>query len=226
MSNGITVHRPAWSTDLFPLICGIANAGGGRIIIPVDENRSPFALRNMRRPFESIPSTVQQKLGLACSAEPAVESAALCLEVGIPASLEPVAYEGTCYLYEDGCNRISNAEEIRGKARQKSYIDNDGRRIPNAKKKAAGRTRESTRATSRPTFEERSVAAADELEMTLNDEYVLKVLATNGRVPAPKVASLLNVSESTVRRSLRRLKELGFIKRVGSNKAGYWKVVR
>jgi predicted HTH transcriptional regulator len=76
------------------------------------------------------------------------------------------------------------------------------------------------------TFEERSIAAAEELDLTITDEYVLKVLKTNGRVPALRIADLLKVSESTIRRSLKRLKDHGFIKRIGSNKAGYWKVLR
>ena len=61
--------------------------------------------------------------------------------------------------------------------------------------------------------------------MTSTDEYILKVLETNGRVTAIRIAEVLGVSESTVRRSFRRLREYGFIERVGSNKAGYWRVV-
>ena len=77
----------------------------------------------------------------------------------------------------------------------------------------------------KPTFNETSIAAANRLDMTLTDEYILKVLETNGRVTALQIAKLLAISESTVRRSFRRLREYGFIERIDSNKAGYWRVL-
>lgn len=75
------------------------------------------------------------------------------------------------------------------------------------------------------TFKERSVAAANRLDMTSTDEYVLKVIETNGRVTAIRIAAVLGVSESTVRRSFKRLREYGFIERIGSDKAGYWRLI-
>ena len=77
----------------------------------------------------------------------------------------------------------------------------------------------------KPTFNEISIAAANRLDMTITDEYILKVLEANGRVTALQIAKLLEISESTVRRSFRRLREYGFIERIGSNKAGYWRVL-
>lgn len=74
-------------------------------------------------------------------------------------------------------------------------------------------------------FVERSVAAANGFDLTSTDEYILRVLNTNGRATAPRIAEVLGVSESTVRRSFKRLKELQLIVRVGSAKAGYWRVM-
>lgn len=74
-------------------------------------------------------------------------------------------------------------------------------------------------------FMEKSIAAVNDLDLTSTDEFTIKVLTTNGRATANDIASFLNVSESTVRRSFRKLKELGMISRVGSAKAGYWKVM-
>lgn len=76
----------------------------------------------------------------------------------------------------------------------------------------------------RTTFAERSIAAAHKLDMTQTDEYVLQVLTTNGRATAPRIANVLGVSERTVRRSFKKLREYGFIERIGSDKAGYWSV--
>lgn len=74
-------------------------------------------------------------------------------------------------------------------------------------------------------FSERSFAAANDLDLTSTDEYVLKVLDTNGRVTAARIAEVLGVSESTIRRSFRKLRAQKIIERIGSNKAGYWKVM-
>ncbi len=219
----ITVHRTKWSNDLLPLVCGISNAGGGRLIIPSEEKRHALSIRRMRRPFESIPSTVLQELGISCTTEPVMEGAVLSLEVNIPASTEPVAYNGIYYLYTDEGTESMSLAELKGRIQASSALAPERRRNPKGKQGAfSSRSAEPIG----QTFEERSIAAAEELDLTITDEYVLKVLKTNGRVPAPRIADLLKVSESTIRRSFKRLKDHGFIKRVGSNKAGYWKVLR
>lgn len=76
------------------------------------------------------------------------------------------------------------------------------------------------------TFAGRSIAAANDLDLTSTDEYILRVLNTNGRATAPRIAEVLGISESTVRRSFRRLKDLQLIVRVGSSRAGYWRTNR
>lgn len=74
-------------------------------------------------------------------------------------------------------------------------------------------------------FRERSVAALNDLNLTSTDEYVLKVLIANGRATATAIAEFIGVSESTVRRSFRKLRDYELIERIGSDKAGYWKVL-
>lgn len=74
-------------------------------------------------------------------------------------------------------------------------------------------------------FADKSIAAAHKLDMTRTDEYVLQVLTTNGRATAARIADVLGVSERTVRRSFKKLRELGFIERIGSDKAGYWNIL-
>lgn len=73
-------------------------------------------------------------------------------------------------------------------------------------------------------FKEKSIAAARRLNLTGTDEYILKVLATNGRATASQIASFLGISTSTVNRSFRKLKDYDLLERVGSDKAGWWNV--
>lgn len=83
----------------------------------------------------------------------------------------------------------------------------------------------SSRGTQRIPFSEKSIAAAHRLDLTQTDEYVLQVLTTNGRATAARIAQVLGVSERTVRRSFKKLREHGFIERIGSDKAGFWNVI-
>ena len=70
----------------------------------------------------------------------------------------------------------------------------------------------------------RARATQQDTSLTLNDEKVLAMLDIDGRLTAPRIAKNLNISESTVRRSFRRLRDLGLIARVGSDKSGFWQV--
>ena len=70
----------------------------------------------------------------------------------------------------------------------------------------------------------RARATQQDTSLTLNDEKVLAMLDIDGRLTAPRIAKNLNISESTVRRSFRRLRDLGLIDRVGSDKSEFWQV--
>lgn len=70
----------------------------------------------------------------------------------------------------------------------------------------------------------RERATQQNTSLTLSDEKVLAMLDIDGRLTAPRIAKNLNISESTVRRSFRRLRDLGLIARVGSDKSGFWQV--
>lgn len=64
-----------------------------------------------------------------------------------------------------------------------------------------------------------------DLRVTRTDRQVLALLAELDRPTAAHLAATLGVSDSTVRRSLRRLTQLGLIARHGSNKTGFWRVL-
>lgn len=215
------IHRTQWKHEDLALVCGIANAGGGSLIVGGAESSRARNVRRMYRTFESIPQLTQKAFGFSCPTEPIMEGTDLCLEISIPAANEPLEYEGVYYLYTDRGNEALQRAEI--EKRLFPEPEEDAAPAPKTKgkgKKGAGKAK------TLPEFKERSIAAAKEIYLTNTDEYVLKILATNGRATAPKIASLLGISESTVRRSFKRLKEYGMIERIGSDKAGYWKVHR
>lgn len=289
----LEVHRPQWRNEDLALLCGIANAGGGQLIVGGAESTRAKNVRRMYKTFETIPQLTQQAFGFACPAEPIMDGPRLCLEIEVPAATEPVSFEGQYYLYTlQGNKRLEGKEladflEGRLTGSEEGSADGDGDDSPEAtnvapvddaeesaagdgsgdavsggaafdasgsmpqdtaaadgtvagqaqavqgaaspsgagaSKPRAAKQASGAKARTIPSFRSRSVAAAKDLYLTNTDEYVLKVLNADGRATAPKIASLLGISESTVRRSFRRLKEYGMIERIGSDKAGYWKV--
>ena len=255
----VVAYRPEWRDEDIALVCGIANAGGGRIVVSSPISDRAKKMKRFKKPFERIPQLAWRELGLTCSTEPVMNGMNLCLEIQVPAAPHPIRYGNNYYLYNEGINSIVPRElfdrllapniETPQAATEVTQASRDAQ-TPNTAQAALQaneigladhRAREQESATSlssstvsvasapstshKPTFNETSIAAANRLDMTITDEYILKVLETNGRATALQIAKLLEISESTVRRSFRRLREYGFIERIGSNKAGYWRVL-
>lgn len=242
----LEVHRNLWRTKDLALLCGIANAGGGRLIITPEERSRAKGVRKMHRAFEDIPALTLQSFGFGCATEPIMDGAQLCLQVDVPAAPEPLSFEGGYYLYGAGGNELlhgaaldaflagatkegkgevlpppQNPAAPPGSAPAENLADAPAQPAPAPHARPAkpkGRPQQ-------PAFKDRSIAAVRDIYLTSTDEYVLKILNANGRATAPKIATLLGISESTVRRSFRHLREEGLITRVGSDKAGYWKVL-
>lgn len=257
-TSEVVACRPEWRDEDIALVCGIANAGGGRIVVSSPISDRAKKMKRFKKPFERIPQLAWRELGLTCSTEPVMNGMNLCLEIQVPAAPHPIRYGNNYYLYNEGINSIVPKElfdrlltpniEPPQAATEVTQAPRDAQtpvkeqaalqaNETNIADQQANEQEDATSSSSvasvtsapsanrRPTFNETSIAAANRLDMTLTDEYILKVLETNGRATALQIAKLLEISESTVRRSFRRLRKYGFIERIGSNKAGYWRVL-
>lgn len=257
-TSEIVAYRPEWHDEDIALVCGIANAGGGRIVISPNISNRVKKMKRFKKTFERIPQLAWRELGLTCSTEPVMNGMNLCLEIQVPAAPHPIRYGNNYYLYNEGINSIVPRElfdrllapnietpqaatevtqalrDAQAPVNEQTVLQTTETSIADqqaneqegaAPSPSAASPTSASSANHRPTFNETSIAAANRLDMTITDEYILKVLETNGRVTALQIAKLLEISESTVRRSFRRLREYGFIERIGSNKAGYWRVL-
>lgn len=243
-ADTLRVQRDSWEQGHIALICGIANAGGGVLLVDSAGKNYAKGLTRMRKPFEQIPRITQKELGIVCVTEPVLDGAVFCLEVVIPAGdpNRPVRYQGACWYYDAAVeeNMVVRPEDVADLRRVASEQEQtaEAQTLESANDEPASpqplaqngssifdglATGEELR--SAP-FSQRSIAAANNLDLTSTDEFVLRALRANGRATAPRIAELLGVSESTVRRSFRKLRELGIIDRVGSAKAGYWRLLR
>lgn len=57
------------------------------------------------------------------------------------------------------------------------------------------------------------------------ENEVLSLIKNNASITMPKLAEALNVTVRTIERAVKRLKEDGKIKRIGSNKTGHWEII-
>jgi ATP-dependent DNA helicase RecG len=67
---------------------------------------------------------------------------------------------------------------------------------------------------------------SDPIKTELNDTAtkILNEIANDGNVTYEELAALTGVSTSAIKRNIRKLKEIGKIRRAGGNKAGYWEI--
>jgi ATP-dependent DNA helicase RecG len=56
-------------------------------------------------------------------------------------------------------------------------------------------------------------------------DKVLVMIRADAKVTAQKMVIALGVTDKTIKRHLKILREQGRIKRVGSDKAGHWKII-
>ncbi|MDB4334920.1 Fic family protein [bacterium] len=59
---------------------------------------------------------------------------------------------------------------------------------------------------------------------TVNDT-VFHLIKQNNKITAPEICKELNISLSTTKRKMKKLKESGKIERIGSDKTGYWRIM-
>lgn len=127
----LVVYRDHWTPEYITLICGIANAGGGTLVIESNDNIYTTGHRKMRRPFEQIPRIIERDLGIQCTTEPVLDGINLYLEILVPAVAEPLTYEGEYWLYSEGHNTRSSSRDRLGlPQRRRLPTGHGGRRHP------------------------------------------------------------------------------------------------
>ena len=63
---------------------------------------------------------------------------------------------------------------------------------------------------------------------TLSDveRNIYEAIIDNPEITKPQLVSILEISKATVSRATKKLKELGYIERIGTNRTGYWKIIK
>lgn len=63
-------------------------------------------------------------------------------------------------------------------------------------------------------------------KLTLSQIKVLAEIRNNANITKPQLVILCNLSKTSIDNAISKLKHEGYIKRVGSNKTGYWEILK
>jgi len=62
--------------------------------------------------------------------------------------------------------------------------------------------------------------------VTENQQEIIKHIHSNKFITTKELSKKVGISERKIRTNIRKLKELGIMKRIGSDRAGHWEVKR
>jgi len=62
-------------------------------------------------------------------------------------------------------------------------------------------------------------------KVTENQKKILQQMARNPRISSRELGEIIGISDRKVRENIRKLKEKGVVRRIGSAKGGHWSVV-
>jgi ATP-dependent DNA helicase RecG len=100
-------YKQSWQQDCLKVISAFANSNGGKLLIGLDDNGNPVALKNTEKLLEDIPNTIRQKSGIVPSVQSTGSGA---IEITIQPSPVPVSFNGKFYLRSG-----STVQELQGR---------------------------------------------------------------------------------------------------------------
>jgi fido (protein-threonine AMPylation protein) len=62
-------------------------------------------------------------------------------------------------------------------------------------------------------------------EMSERQHKILEIIVTNKTVTARQLSELLNTTDRTIEREIKKMKELNIIERIGGDRGGHWKIL-
>jgi len=104
-------YKSSWRDEYLKLICGFANAKGGKLFIGLDDKGQAIGLVDARRLMEEIPNKVVQHLGLAVDTNLISRGDKNIIEIIVSPSSLPVSYHGI-FHYRSG----NTKQELKGVA--------------------------------------------------------------------------------------------------------------
>lgn len=64
-----------------------------------------------------------------------------------------------------------------------------------------------------------------QIELNRTQQNIIDLISNNSRITINEMAGVLRLTEKTIDRNIKKLKEIGIIERMGNKQYGYWKVI-
>jgi len=62
-------------------------------------------------------------------------------------------------------------------------------------------------------------------ELTERQEEILNLIEQNNKISRKQLSEILNINPSAIQKHINKLKQKGFLKRIGPAKGGYWEII-
>ncbi len=92
-----TEWKTAWHDDHLKVLCGFANAKGGRLLLGYDDFGRALGICDSKRPLEELPQKIPQLLGITPSIQLLSANGHDTLEIRVAASTVPISLRGRYY---------------------------------------------------------------------------------------------------------------------------------
>src|SRR5574344_1210331 len=99
--NQNTEWKKSWRDEYFKLICGFANAQGGKIYIGINDKGEVVGINNYKKLLEDIPNQARDILGIMVDVNLLSKDGKKYLEIAVFPNATPVSYKGE-YHYRSG----------------------------------------------------------------------------------------------------------------------------
>jgi ATP-dependent DNA helicase RecG len=92
-----TEWKAAWHDDHLKVLCGFANAKGGRLLLGYDDSGHALGVSDSKRLLEELPQKIPQILGITPSIQLLPANGHDTLEIRVAASTVPISLRGRYY---------------------------------------------------------------------------------------------------------------------------------
>lgn len=66
----------------------------------------------------------------------------------------------------------------------------------------------------------------DQINITETEIKIIELVKQNNQITRMELANTLKVNESTIKRTINKVKNKGILKRIGANKNGHWEIIK
>ncbi len=115
-------YKSSWHDDWLKIICGFANAKGGRLQIGKDDNGNFISLANIHRLMDDIPNKVKNHLGIIADVNIIDMPPNKFIEVAVPEYSVAISYHSRYYLRTG-----STTSELNGNTLNEFLLRKSGR---------------------------------------------------------------------------------------------------